>query len=162
MKKILNKLSIMLMSIIIIFIAIFSMIDGKKSESVVQTMAENISNKKIRWGIKRNSEHNQPDVGSLNRNILEENKGICLGEKWEKIIYLTFDNGYEAGYTAKTLDVLKENNVKATFFITAHYLNTASELVERMIKEGHIVANHTVNHKSMPELTEEEIKEEVM
>ena len=126
------------------------------------TNVSQVSNKKMSWGIKRNSEHNQPDVGSSNRKILEENNGICLGKQEEKVIYLTFDNGYEAGYTSKILDTLKENDVKATFFITAHYLNTASELVERMIKEGHIVANHTVNHKSMPELTEEEIKEEVM
>lgn len=59
----------------------------------------------------------------------------------EKIIYLTFDEGYESGYTEKILNILKENVVKATFFITAHYLNTASDLVERMINEGHMVGN---------------------
>ena len=69
---------------------------------------------------------------------------------------------YEAGYTEKILDTLKENNVKAAFFITAHYVNTAPELVKRMLDEGHIVGNHTVNHKSMPDLSEEEIKKEVM
>ena len=62
-----------------------------------------------------------------------------MGNPEKKYIYLTFDNGYEAGYTGKILDTLKENNVQATFFITAHYLNTASDLVERMINEGHIV-----------------------
>ena len=51
--------------------------------------------------------------------------------------------GYEGGYTEKILDVLKQNNVKATFFITGHYLNTASDLVKRMIDEGYIVGNHT-------------------
>ncbi len=60
-------------------------------------------------------------------------------------LYLTFDEGYEAGYTEKMLDVLKENNVKATFFITGHYLNTNEELVKRMINEGHIIGNHTPN-----------------
>ena len=74
---------------------------------------------------------------------------------------MTFDCGYEAGYTFKLLDILKENNVKAAFFITAHYLNTAPELVKRMIEEGHIVGNHTVNHKSMPDLADEKIKEEI-
>ena len=73
-----------------------------------------------------------------------------------------FDEGYEAGYTPKILDVLKQNNVKATFFITAHYLNTQSDLVKQMIDEGHIVGNHTVNHKSMPSLTQEQINSEVM
>ena len=97
-----------------------------------------------------------------NKKILEENNGICLGNKEEKILYLTFDEGYEAGYTSKILEVLKENDVKATFFITAHYLNTQEELVKQMIEEGHIVGNHTVNHKSMPQLSEDEIRKEVM
>ena len=85
-----------------------------------------------------------------------------MGNKESKNIYLTFDLGYEAGYTEKILDVLKENDVKACFFITAHYFNTHSELVKRMIEEGHDVGNHTVNHKSLPEIQEEEVKKEVM
>ena len=101
-------------------------------------------------------------MGKENKKILEENNGICLGNKEEKILYLTFDEGYEAGYTSKILEVLKENDVKATFFITAHYLNTQEELVKQMIEEGHIVGNHTVNHKSMPQLSEDEIRKEVM
>ncbi len=85
-----------------------------------------------------------------------------MGNSEEKYIYLTFDLGYEGGYTEKILDVLKENNVKACFFITAHYLNTTEYLVKRMIEEGHDVGNHTVNHKSMPEISEEQVKKEVM
>ena len=125
----------------------------QKNQSTVSTNSNVASNtsqeassndtKKMSWGIKRNSNHEQPDVGSENKKILEENEGICLGENLEKNIYLTFDCGYEAGYTEKILDVLKENDVKATFFITSHYLNTAYEIVERMINEGHIVGNHT-------------------
>ena len=84
------------------------------------------------------------------------------GNNEDKNIYLTFDLGYEAGYTAYILDVLKEKNVQGTFFITAHYLNSAGDLVKRMIDEGHIVGNHTVNHKSMPDLSDEEIKTELM
>ena len=118
--------------------------------------------KTIGWGIKRANNNMQPDVGENNRKILEENNGICLGKDTEKIIYLTFDEGYEAGYTEKILNTLKENNVKATFFITSHYLNTTSDLVERMINEGHIVGNHTVNHKSMPSISNEEIEKEIM
>ena len=60
------------------------------------------------------------------------------------------------------MDCLKEKNVQGVFFITAHYLNTAPELVERMINEGHIVGNHTVNHKSMPDLSDDEINSELM
>ena len=147
----------------ILTVMIFTLsIAGVKDKSNVETNAEGLSNQKIGWGIKRADNHEQPDVGSKNREILEANNGICLGNKQKKYIYLTFDEGYEAGYTSQILDTLKENNVTAAFFITAHYLNTQPELVKRMIDEGHIVGNHTVNHKSMPTLSEEKIKSEVM
>lgn len=58
-----------------------------------------------------------------------------MGNKEKKYVYLTFDEGYEAGYTEKILDSLKQENVKATFFVTAHYINTASDIVQRMIDE---------------------------
>lgn len=148
--------------IIIIFTFSTIVLKSNLDKSDMETSGETISNKKICWGIKRNNSHQQPDVGENNQKILEDNDGICLGNKDEKTIYITFDNGYEAGYTNQILDTLKENEVRATFFITAHYLNTASNIVERMIKEGHIIGNHTANHKSMPEITNEEIKEEVM
>ena len=77
------------------------------------------------------------------QNILEENNGIAMGNSEKKYIYLTFDEGYEAGYTEKILEVLKQNQVPATFFITAHYVNTQEDLVRQMINEGHIVGNHT-------------------
>lgn len=85
-----------------------------------------------------------------------------MGNKNSKKIYLTFDSGYEAGYTQNILDTLKKSNVKATFFITAHYLNTAEDLVMQMIKDGHEVGNHTVNHKDITSLSDEELKNEIM
>ena len=84
-----------------------------------------------------------------------------MGNNEDKYVYLTFDEGYEAGYTPQILDTLKENDVKATFFITAHYVNSQPDLVKRMIDEGHIIGNHTVNHYSMPDLTDEKIKSEI-
>lgn len=134
-------------------------IGNQKISDVVSNMSDNA---KIEWGIKRGNNHERPDVGEKNKQILENNGGICLGDENEKSLYLTFDSGYEAGYVPSILDTLKNNDVKATFFITSHYLNTASELVDRMIKEGHIIGNHTVNHKSMPSITNEEIETEVM
>ncbi len=132
-------------------IIIITLIIGIFSFSVVATQQNNIvntsnnatSNKKIGWGIKRNDNHEQPDVGSTNKKVLEENQGICLGNNEEKNIYLTFDEGYEAGYTKQILETLKNNNVTATFFLTAHYLNTEPDLVKQMIEEGHIIGNHT-------------------
>lgn len=119
-------------------------------------------NQKICWGIKRNDNHEQPDLGKENTELIQKYNGIAMGNKDSKNVYLTFDLGYEAGYTEKILDVLKENDVKACFFITAHYFNTHSELVKRMIEEGHDVGNHTVNHKSLPEISADEVKSEVM
>ena len=119
-------------------------------------------NKKICWGIKRNDNHEQPDLGKENKELIDKYNGIAMGSKEKKYIYLTFDLGYEGGYTEKILDDLKSNDVKACFFITAHYLNTHPELVKRMIEEGHDVGNHTVNHKSMPSISDEEIEKEIM
>ena len=130
--------------------------------NIVTVSAQELSNQKIGWGIKRSDNHEQPDLGAKNKQIIEEYQGIAMGNKDSKQVYLTFDEGYEAGYTEKILDVLKEDDVKAAFFITAHYVNTNADLVKRMLEEGHIVGNHTVNHKSMPDLSLEEIKKEVM
>lgn len=141
MKKKYFMIVILNLVIVVGFVSTFILTRNDKLQ-IAETNAEQISNQKISWGIRRNSEHEQPDVGLANKKVLKENNGICLGNKEEKVIYLTFDNGYEAGYTNQILDTLKENEVKATFFITAHYLNTASDLVQRMIQEGHIVGNH--------------------
>ena len=151
--------------IIVIIIGIITLIILNKNSnhtSVLSSSTAIISNKKIGWGIKRGDNNNQPDLGNENKSLINMHNGIAMGNSEEKIIYLTFDEGYEAGYTEKILNTLKENNVKAAFFITGHYLNTQENLVKQMIDEGHIVGNHTVNHHSMPDLTEEKIKDEVM
>ncbi len=164
-KKIL--LPIILLVLLLTLIYIHEKNNRIEDRESIQTNAgvENFSqieNKKIGWGIKRNDNHEQPDLGTVNQEIIDEYDGISLGNKEKKYIYLTFDYGYEAGYTENILNVLKENDVKATFFITAHYVNTASDLVQRMINEGHIIGNHTVNHKSMPTISLDQIKTEVM
>jgi len=149
-------LTVLLVAVSIIFANI-------NNEEYLQTSGGvSLSTKKIEWGIKRGNNHQQPDLGSKNKELIEKYNGMAMGNSQSKYIYITFDLGYEAGYTENILNTLKENNVNATFFITAHYLNTQDELVKRMIDEGHIVGNHTVNHKSMPDLSEEEIKKEVM
>lgn len=76
-------------------------------------------------------------------------------------IIITFDQGYENGYTADILDTLREKNVKAVFFLTGDYAEKETELVERMIDEGHMLGNHSMNHESLPELTEQEAINEV-
>ena len=127
--------------VLIISIFTFSVISINKNSknNTVTTSGTVLSNKKIGWGIKRAENHEQPDLGKTNKELLEEYNGIAMGNNEEKYVYLTFDEGYEAGYTSKILDTLKENNVKAAFFITGHYSNIAGDLVKRMIDEGHIV-----------------------
>lgn len=126
------------------------------------SQANTLNNDILAWGFRRGENHEQSTLDTASEKVINEYDGIAMGNKESKFVYLTFDCGYEQGYTEKILDVLKENNVKATFFITAHYLNTASDIVKRMIEEGHIVGNHTVNHKCLPNLSDEEIKKEIM
>lgn len=140
-KKNLKYLTLFTLVITIFSLSVVSMNSTK--ENTLSTNSKLLSNKKIGWGIKRADSHEQPDVGNANRKVLEENNGICLGNNEKKYIYLTFDEGYEAGYTKQILETLKQNDVKATFFITAHYVNTQPELIQQMINEGHIVGNHT-------------------
>ena len=147
--------------ILLFTVSIVSLKDNKSSIKTSGAITE-LNLKKIEWGIKRNNNHEQPDLGTKNKKIIDEAKGIAMVNKESKKVYLTFDEGYEAGYTEKILEVLKQNEVKACFFITAHYVNTSSDLVQKMIDNGHIIGNHTVNHKSMPSLNNEQIKEEVM
>lgn len=153
-----NILIIIVVSSFIV-VAIGSIIGNEKT---ITTSTLITGTQKIEWGIKRNKDNKQPDVGITNKALLEKNNGICMGNDSKPYIYITFDEGYESGYTSKILDTLKDNDIKATFFITGHYLNSATDIVKRMIDEGHIVGNHTVNHKSMPEINEGKLKEEVM
>ncbi len=112
------------------------------------------------FGVKKNTEHKQPDIG-IYKGILDSVGGIYVGDKDKKNIYLTFDCGYENGYTEKILDVLEEKNVNATFFLTGHYIDSAKDLVLRMKEEGHILANHSNLHKNITTLNRGQIEEEI-
>ncbi len=123
---------------------------------------QELSNQTLAWGFRRGENHEQAVLDNELLKVIEKSNGIAMGNPNVKNIYLTFDAGYEAGYTEDILKVLKENNITATFFITAHYVNTASDLVKQMIQNGNIVGNHTVNHACLPGLSDDEIKEEIM
>ena len=140
-----NRKTKIIITSLLLLIAIVTTVVINLNKETVTVSSTQLSNKKIGWGIKRNDNHEQPDLGKANLQLLEENNGIAMGNKNDKYLYLTFDEGYEAGYTEQILKTLKENDVKATFFITAHYLNTQEDLVKQMIDEGHIVGNHTPN-----------------
>ena len=131
------------------------------SQTVETSSTGVVSDKKIEWGIKRGDNHEQPDLGSENRRIIDQYEGISIGNSEKPYIYLTFDCGYENGFTPKILDVLKKKKVPAAFFVTKPFIRENPDLVKRMKKEGHVVGNHTVHHKSMPGLSDRNNKQEI-
>ena len=130
---------------LIITIGIFSIGKIREKNHVLKVSASVLSNKTIGWGMKRGKENKQPDFGKENIENMKSYGGIYVGNSNKKTVYLTFDLGYEAGYTENMLETLEKNNVKATFFITGHYLNTNTELVKKMVNDGHIIGNHGVS-----------------
>ena len=98
-------------------------------------------------------EGGQP-IGNASAEELKKYDAYYLGSGDEKVIYLTFDCGYENGYTDTMLDVLKKHNVPATFFVVGHYVTSAPEQVKRMVAEGHTVGNHTYHHPDMSAISD--------
>jgi len=120
-----------------------------------------LSNKKYGWWVREKSEHQPPVIDPTFKKLLDKYDGIFIGNTEEKIIYLTFDEGYENGYTPQILDTLKENDVKAAFFITGSYMKRNKDLVRRMLDEGHIVGGHTINHPSLPSVSDGVLENEL-
>lgn len=117
-------------------------------------------NAKNGWGF-RKIPHDRPEFTKEQISSMEKNNCIYLGSEDDKVMYLTFDEGYENGFTPQILDVLKKHGVPAAFFITGPYFENQKEIVDRMVQEGHTVGNHTVNHPSLPDCSPEKIKSEI-
>ncbi|HEY4602410.1 MAG TPA: delta-lactam-biosynthetic de-N-acetylase [Cerasibacillus sp.] len=113
------------------------------------------------WGYKKNNDNKLPDVGKYGE-MIQPYDAYYADLSGEKYIYLTFDNGYEQGYTADILDVLKKEKVPATFFVTGHYVKTASDLIKRMVKEGHIIGNHSYTHPDFTTMSKTEMAYELI
>lgn len=114
-----------------------------------------------RWWLKRNENHQTPEVSD--HIDLSKYDAYYVNPKCKKKkIFLTFDCGYENGFTPKILDVLKKQKIVAAFFVTKPFIREGRELVRRMKKEGHIVGNHTVHHRSMPTLSDRDNKQEII
>ena len=122
--------------------------------------------KEYYWYCKRNSEHKQPTVDK-DFSFIEELGGICIDKNHdddceEKVIYLTFDAGYENGNVEKILDVMRDEGVKGSFFILGNLIDRNPELVLRMERDGHLICNHTVNHKNLTNASKEKFCDEVL
>lgn len=169
-----RRVNCLLMTVTLMVMLSFPIImQIKKGNSEVNAFASEITtesstftgveSKRIyRWGLKRSTNGGTPEVGSEESRILLNNGGIYIGDVKEKVLYLTFDEGHENGYTDKILDVLKDNGVQGIFFITGDYLERQPELVRRMVEEGHEVGNHTLKHPSLATVSNERVETEIL
>ena len=132
--------------VIVALCAAVILVVGQFAEQVVETGA---------WGLIFRQE-GQPPSGPAGNTQLQKYDAAYLGDPAEKVLYLTFDAGYENGNTAKILDILKAHDVPAAFFLVGHYMEKNADLVRRMVEEGHIVGNHTMHHKDMSQLSEKD------
>lgn len=105
------------------------------------------------WGLSFRQE-GAPPIGNAGKDQLRQYQAAYIGNVGEKVLYLTFDAGYENGCTAKILDTLKEKQVPAAFFLVGNYIRQSPDLVRRMVAEGHTVGNHTMHHYDMSRLSD--------
>ena len=105
------------------------------------------------WGLGFGADGTKP-TGNVTPDELKTYDAYYVGSGDDKVIYLTFDCGFENGNTAPILDALKKHNAPATFFVVGHFLETAPDLVKRMVEEGHTVGNHTYHHPDMSSISD--------
>ena len=105
------------------------------------------------WGLGFGAEGTQP-TGNVSASELAKYNAWYVGDAEEKVLYLTFDAGYENGNTEAILDALKTHNAPAAFFVVGHYLESAPDLIKRMVEEGHTVGNHTYHHPDMSAISD--------
>lgn len=105
------------------------------------------------WGLGFGANGTKP-TGNVTPDELKTYDAYYVGSGNDKVIYLTYDCGYENGNTAPILDALKKHNAPATFFVVGHFLETAPDLVKRMVEEGHTVGNHTYHHPDMSSISD--------
>nr|WP_255570140.1 delta-lactam-biosynthetic de-N-acetylase [Cohnella sp. CFH 77786] len=114
------------------------------------------------FGFKKSKNGELPSIAQEGfMGILRKHQAVFLGDTGKKELYLTFDNGYENGYTKKILDVLKEKKVPAAFFVTGHFIRDQPELVKRMVNDGHVVGNHSWSHPDLSQVSASRIQEEL-
>ncbi len=130
----------------LLFIVYSTVIFTNYPDKIVHTFSE-VTN----WGLSFQSEGKAPQ-GNTTSEFLKQYNSYYVQNTNDNVIYLTFDAGFENGYTANILDVLKKHNVKAAFFLVGNYLETQPDLVKRMVAEGHIVGNHTYTHPDMSKM----------
>lgn len=122
---------------------------GGKDISAAVSVSTEITN----WGLSF-QEEGMPPIGNASAEYLSKYNALYYTPTQEKVIYLTFDAGYEDGHMPQILDALKKHNVKAVFFLVGNYFQTEPDLVRRMVAEGHTVGNHTYTHPDMSKIAD--------
>ena len=129
---------------------------GRMAAEVYAETAQTIGTKVLEgenWGLGFGKEGQKPTGNATSAELKKYDAYFC-GEGEDKVIYLTFDCGYENGNTEPILDALKKHDAPATFFVVGHFLESAPEIVKRMVSDGHTVGNHTYHHPDMSKISD--------
>lgn len=161
-----NKRNLRTFFIIGFFIFVFGVLVSTNFYMLNKTKAKisdpNISTQEYSWYFNPRNDQKQPEP-IKEANFFNKYSSYYVGNPNEKVIYLTFDAGYENGTTESILNTLKKHNAKAHFFVVESYIKNNPELVKRMEKEGHLVCNHSKTHPSMASINDfEKFKEEIL
>ncbi|MEY8310461.1 polysaccharide deacetylase family protein [Oscillospiraceae bacterium 42-9] len=151
-KKHWSTLALGAVALLLSLAALYELGGGREALEAAQTLAA--SGEVTNWGLSFQQE-GQPPVANATAEYLAGFDSVYRMETEEKVLYLTFDAGFENGSTEKILDALKKHNVKAVFFLVGNYFETQPDLVRRMVEEGHTVGNHTYSHPDMSAIGDE-------
>jgi Predicted xylanase/chitin deacetylase len=117
---------------------------------------------KIGWGVMLEGKKKAPEVSEQAMATLSKYNAYFMGDTSKKKVYFVFSASYEGGYTAKILDVLRDNDAKTIFFLVGTYIKDNPRLVKRMIDEGQMIGNHSMTHPSLPAVSDERLKSELI
>lgn len=120
-----------------------------------------ISNSCYGWGYSKNDDNIRPYIGKYEEELRDTNS-FYVGNENDKVVYLTFDAGYDNGNMIDILNILDEKKVKGAFFLTGDFLNRFEDLVIEINNRGHIIGNHTWSHKNITKLNKEELENDVL
>lgn len=148
------------MLILSVFVAAFFMGKGAGALKEQVIPASNVIKNGENWGLGFGETGSQPS-GTESADIMKKYGAYYVGNANEKVLYLTFDCGYENGNTPAILKALKKHKVKATFFVVGHFLKENNDLVKQIAKEGHTIGNHTYNHPNIIGMSKEKFESEL-
>lgn len=148
------------MLILSVFVAAFFMGKGAGALKEQVIPASNVIKNGENWGLGFGETGSQPS-GTESADVMKKYGAYYVGNAKEKVLYLTFDCGYENGNTPAILKALKKHKVKATFFVVGHFLKENNDLVKQIAKEGHTIGNHTYNHPNIIGMSKEKFESEL-